>query len=73
MPKINVYVPQAMRNQLRAADPPIPISEICQAALQKELEGRGMASDAPPPKARVRKLLREALRVVDDMGEDDDA
>ncbi|MFI7024065.1 Clp protease N-terminal domain-containing protein [Micromonospora sp. NPDC049900] len=76
MPKINVYLPDALAERVRQAR--LPISRICQTALTRALDGVDrVAHDAvsdlalpepvtltPPPNHHVAAILRQAYDVA---------
>ncbi|RIV39169.1 Clp protease N-terminal domain-containing protein [Micromonospora radicis] len=76
MPKINVYLPDALAERVRQAR--LPISRICQSALTQALDGADRAAhDAvaevalpepveltPPPNHHVAAILRQSYEVA---------
>ncbi|MEU5549714.1 Clp protease N-terminal domain-containing protein [Micromonospora sp. NPDC047793] len=76
MPKINVYLPDALAERVRQAR--LPVSRICQAALAQALDGADRAAHdavadlalpepvdlAPPPNHHVAAILRQAYDVA---------
>ncbi|WP_433533265.1 Clp protease N-terminal domain-containing protein [Micromonospora sp. CA-263727] len=76
MPKINVYLPDALADRVREAR--LPVSRICQAALTQALDGADRAAHdtvaelalpepvelTPPPNHHVAAILRQAYDVA---------
>ncbi|WP_198663923.1 Clp protease N-terminal domain-containing protein [Jiangella endophytica] len=72
MPKVNVYLPDALADRVREAR--LPVSRICQVALTQALESTGdvagfspvdpglpgWAGLTPPPNHHVAQMLRQA-------------
>ncbi|MFI7079511.1 Clp protease N-terminal domain-containing protein [Micromonospora sp. NPDC049903] len=76
MPKINVYLPDALAERVRQAR--LPVSRICQTALTQALDGADRSAQdavadlalpepvdlAPPPNHHVAAILRQAYDVA---------
>ncbi|BCB89931.1 hypothetical protein Psuf_072440 [Phytohabitans suffuscus] len=72
MPKINVYLPDALADRVR--DARLPVSRICQVALTRALDGADSAAHeepadltlpepidlTPPPNHHVAAILRQS-------------
>lgn len=66
MPKVNVYLPEALAAQVRERE--LPLSSICQMALQSVLDGTG---SLPPVVVTVPADIAPAvLRFVADRMEE---
>ena len=67
MPKVNVYLPDRLATAVQNLE--IPLSAVCQAALEREVE-RGLLSLVPVERftPRLQHLLAEAASLADGRG-----
>lgn len=65
MPKVSVYLPDRLAAAVRAYD--VPLSAVCQKALEQEVAARTPILSLTP---RSRKLLTSAAREAELLGED---